>query len=70
MLVSRITQVEKSWPLYHKKDGTIQKLLQQKTTIQMFVVVECWFLLIGSLKFFHWFVNMISDNHDFKKDFK
>jgi len=67
MSVSRITQVEKSWPLYHKKDGSTQKLLQRNSIIQMFVVAEYWFFLIGSLKFLHWFVN-ISDNHDFKKD--
>lgn len=68
MSISRITQVEKSWPLYHKKDGTIQKLLQQNCTIQMFIVAQYRFLLIGSLKFCHWFVNMISENLDFKKD--
>jgi len=44
------------------------KLLQQNSTIQMFVVAEYWFLLIGSLKFCHWFVNMTLDNLNFKKD--
>jgi hypothetical protein len=33
----------------------------------MFVVAEYWFLLIGSLKFCHWFVNTISSNTISKK---
>jgi len=67
MSISRITQAEKPWPLYHKKDGTKLKLLWQNSTIQMFVVAEYWFLLIGSLKFCHWFVNTISSNTISKK---